>query len=67
MSLFADLEDFVHARRACGEMTADAEEPTPHGYRLWVWCSCGTVFDRWVSPEDATEDSIRSGLLAFPK
>ncbi|MFQ5828297.1 MAG: hypothetical protein ACE5JD_03960 [Candidatus Methylomirabilia bacterium] len=66
MSLFADVQRFVHAHRPCGELTYDAGEPTPRGYWLCLDCSCGAVFDRCVTPEDADEDLLRSRLLAFP-
>jgi hypothetical protein len=38
---------------------------TPNGYRLLVKCGCGVEFKRWVAPEDANEDLLRSALLAF--
>jgi len=30
-----------------------------------VRCGCGQDFTRWVTPEDAAEDLLRSALLAF--
>ena len=36
-----------------GELTGDAGELTPNGYRLAVACPCGIVFERWVTPLEA--------------
>jgi len=30
-----------------------------------VTCGCGVEFKRWVTPEEADEDRLRSALLAF--
>jgi len=43
--------------------TADATEPGWNGYLLAVACSCGVVFERWVSPEDAELDLLRAAEL----
>jgi len=51
-SLVDDLQEFVHDRRIHGTLTADATEPAWNGYRLTVACSCGVVFERWVTPEE---------------
>jgi len=59
MTLLADLEDFVRDHRPHGELTGDATEPAPNGYRLTVACACGVVFERWVTPEDAEMDLLR--------
>jgi len=37
-------------------MAADATEPAWNGYLLTVACSCGVVFEQWVTPEDAELD-----------
>jgi hypothetical protein len=29
---------------------------TPNGYRLEVACPCGVMFERWITPREATED-----------
>ena len=58
MTLLADLEDFVHDHRPHGTLTGDATEPAWNGYRLTVACPCGVVFERWVTPQDATADLI---------
>ena len=58
-TLLSDLEDFVHDHRPHGPLTADATEPAWNGYLLTVACSCGVVFGRWVTPEDADRDSLR--------
>jgi hypothetical protein len=49
VNLLADLEDFVHDHRPHGPLTADATEPAWNGYLLTVACSCGVVFERWVT------------------
>jgi hypothetical protein len=28
------------------QLTGDADEPTPTGYRLWISCPCGVTFER---------------------
>jgi hypothetical protein len=66
MGMYAELRAFVLAHRGCpGPHHADAGPPTPQGYRLLVQCGCGVEFKRWVTPEDAEEDLLRSALLAF--
>ncbi len=64
--VFRDLEEFVTAHRACASLTGGADAPTPDGYRLWVTCLCGEIFERWVTPEAAEYDLVRSRLPAFP-
>jgi len=34
-------------------------------YRRLVTCGCGVEFKRWVTPEEADEDLLRSARLAF--
>ena len=63
MTLLADLQEFVHDHRKHGPMTADATEPAWNGYRLTVACSCGVVFERWVTPGDAEADLLRIAAL----
>jgi len=55
-ALFADLEEFVDSHHPHGPVTADATLPAWNGYLLTVACSCGVVFGRWVTPEDAELD-----------
>ena len=38
---------------------------TPSGYSVRLKCGCGQEFTRWVTPDDADEDLLRSALLAF--
>jgi len=45
-----------------GLLTADAMEPARNGYPLAVACSCGVVFKRWITPEDAETDLLRARL-----
>lgn len=66
MGVFAEVEAFVERHRGCGELTGDAEPPTPYGYSLWLTCRCGATMERWVTPEIAEDDLLRSRLLAFP-
>lgn len=61
--VFQDLEEFIAAHRVCGTLTGGADAPTLEGYRLWVTCSCGEMFERWVTPEAAEHDLFRSRLL----
>jgi hypothetical protein len=53
-----DLTDFLDSHRPHGPLTADATEPVWNGYLLTVACSCGVVFERWITPEDADRDLI---------
>lgn len=62
--IFEDLEEFVTLHAACGTLTGSADVPTPEGYRLWITCSCGMLFERWVTPEAAEHDLLRSRLLS---
>lgn len=61
--IFADLEEFVAIHHACGTLTGGADAPTLKGYRLWVTRSCVALFERWVTPEAAEQDLLRSSLL----
>jgi hypothetical protein len=56
MTLLAELEEFVGDHRSHGTLTCDATEPAWNGYLLTVACSCGVVFERWVTPMDAELD-----------
>lgn len=61
---YADLEGFVLAHQACGQLVGDAEPVTDSGYRLWVACGCGARFERWVREEEAAFDLLHSRMLA---
>jgi hypothetical protein len=63
MPVLTDLEDFLHDHRPHGPLTADATEPAWNGYLLTVACSCGVVFERRVTPEDADADFIEIARL----
>jgi hypothetical protein len=63
MTLLADLEQFASERRAHGPLTADATEPAGNGYLLTVAYSCGGLFGRWITPEDAELDLLRAASL----
>jgi hypothetical protein len=49
----ADLEEFITSHRSHGELTPEVGEQTPDGYLIEMACSCGVVFGRWVTPENA--------------
>lgn len=65
MTLYSDLEAFVHTHRQHGELTYETNPPSASGYKLDVACPCGVVFERWVLPQDAEDDLLRSGLSAL--
>jgi hypothetical protein len=56
VTVSADVEAFVIDHQPHGQLTGDADEPTPTGYRLWISCPCGAMFERWVFPDDAEND-----------
>jgi len=56
----ADLEEFAHDHRPHGPLTGDGTEPAWNGYLLTVACPCGVTFERWVTPEEAELDLLRS-------
>ena len=62
VNLLADLQGFVSDHRPHGPMTADATEPTWNGYLLRVKCPYGVVFERWVTPEEASRDLLATAL-----
>ncbi len=64
--MFAELEAFVLAHRPCGEPASDVGQLTESGYSVRLTCSCGSTFERLVTPEMADDDLLRSRLLAFP-
>jgi hypothetical protein len=64
MSVYRELRGFVLAHLRCaGPRRAEASLPTPSNYSVLVRCGCGQQFTRWVTPEDADEDRVRSALL----
>jgi hypothetical protein len=64
--VYSERRGFVLAHRTCvGPRRANASLPTASGYSVRVKCGCGVVFTRWVTPEAADEDLLRSALLAF--
>jgi hypothetical protein len=62
VNLLADLQGFVHDHRPHGPLTADATTPAWNGYRLTLACSCGVVFERWITLEDADRDLVVMAL-----
>ncbi len=65
MSLYTDLEEFVETHRPHGDLTWWTTPPTAKGYQVLVSCPCGVVFERWVLPQDAEDDLLRSRVSAF--
>lgn len=59
LSLLADLDDFIGKHHPHGALTAAATEPAWNGYLLTVACSCGVLFERWVTPNQADADLLR--------
>jgi len=53
MTLLVDIEEFVRDHRWHGPLTGDPTESAWNGYLLTVACSCGVVFERWVTLGDA--------------
>lgn len=64
--VYSDLERFVRGHQHCGTMTASLTLPRLSGYRVTVTCSCGLIFERWVTDKAATADLIASDLLCLP-
>jgi hypothetical protein len=65
-SVYAELRGFIRAHSRCsGPRHADLCPVALDGYRLLLTCGCGVEFKRWVTPEDADEDVLRSALLAL--
>jgi hypothetical protein len=61
LRLLAALQEFVLDHRPHDRLTADATTPAWNGYLLTVVCSCGVVFERWITPEDAASRADRLG------
>ena len=36
---YSEIRGFALAHRSCGELSGNADELTPAGYRLWARCS----------------------------
>jgi len=66
MSCFPEVEEFVQEHHQDGELTVWTTSPTRKGYRVRIACPCGVLFERWILPQDAGDDLLLSGLLAFP-
>jgi hypothetical protein len=64
--MFEDIEQFVVEHHSCGVLTSDVGDLTDTGYRVQLACSCGAAFERWVTPDAADGDLLRSRLLAVP-
>jgi hypothetical protein len=66
VGVFAEVEAFVGRHGGCGELTGGAEPPEPYEYSLWLTCRCGATMERWITPEMAENDLLRSSLFASP-
>jgi hypothetical protein len=42
VTLSADVKAFITDHESHGELTGDASDVTPRGYRLWLTCPCGS-------------------------
>ena len=58
MGLPTDLEELVQHHFPHGSLNADATELAWNGYLLTIACSCGVVFQRWVTSVEADTDLI---------
>jgi hypothetical protein len=64
--VYSEFRGFILAHRRCaGARHADVDAFTPDGYQLRITCGCGVEFTRWVAPDDADEDLLRSALRAL--
>jgi len=61
--VFCRPEEYVPDHRPHGSLAADATEPACNGYLLTLACSCGVVFERWVTTEEAAADLLRLAAL----
>jgi hypothetical protein len=46
-------------------LTSDVGTLTDAGNVVHLACVCGAVFERWVTPDAADRDLLRSRLLTF--
>ena len=65
MGVFHKLQAFIQTHRTCGTLSSRAESPTTTGYLLWIDCSCGATFERWVTSPNEDENLLRAALLAL--
>ena len=56
--ILSSLDNFFGLHFACGRLEGDAEPVTADGYGVWIACSCGARFDRWVTPDDAERELL---------
>jgi hypothetical protein len=61
-----ELTEFIQEHRPHGTLTGDATEPAWNGYMLTVACSCGVVFQRWLTPDEAVRELVTTTLIALP-
>jgi hypothetical protein len=70
MGVYRALLSFVDDHRCCGTdavAVGALTQPCASGYRLGAKCgSCGELFSKWVSAEDAREDLVFTDLLTRP-
>jgi hypothetical protein len=63
MSVYHKLRRFVRAHQRCGGLRSNMESATGTGLLLWIDCSCGASFERWVAVQHEDEALLRSALL----
>jgi hypothetical protein len=63
MSVYHKLRRFVKAHQRCGGLRSNIESLIGTGSLLWVDCSCGASFERWVAVQHEDEALLRSALL----
>jgi len=60
--VYPALDAFVLEHGPCGGLHGDTGPLTIEGYHVRAVCACGACFERWVTPDDAVADLLRSAL-----
>ena len=55
MTDFADVEQFARQHAGCGGLTPSATPQAAGGFTLRLACTCGAIFDRVVTAEEAKQ------------
>ena len=68
MSDFADVEQFAREHAACAGLTPSAQSRpgAGGGYLLTITCACGTLLDRWVTADEASQPLPRPSREPAP-
>jgi hypothetical protein len=53
-----DPDAFLSLHFGCGRLEGDAEPVTADGRRVWIACSGGARFDRWVTADVAERELL---------